>query len=447
MNIFHSVSTEEQLLKDKIVTILGLIKNRVENAAVSITRITGININIRFGKLENIEFHNESNLTITVFNKNKTGTAYSSDLSINGIKKTIEGAINISKYTTQDVFSGLPEVELLAFKVKKINLFYPWIFDLKKAKNLAILAEETSFKFDKKIVNSEGSSFNAYVTTKVFGNTYNMIQSYHTSQYSLSSCVIAKDKNDMQRDYEYSLVRDMKDIKSPVWIGKKSAKKALSRLSPTKIKTMKSSIILNPDVAAEILSSFSFAISGENVYKKSTFLLNYLEKKIFPDWLNIHEDPNLSKGIESKPFDNEGVKTKFRYIVKQGILRTWLLNSYSGRKLGKLSTGNSGGIHNWIVTPALKVNFSSLLKIMKTGLFITELLGDGINLITGDYSYGAVGFWVSDSKIQYSVSEITISGNLRDLFLNIESISDELNNRNCIQCGSILISDVQISGI
>ncbi|WP_343153796.1 metalloprotease PmbA [Buchnera aphidicola (Mindarus keteleerifoliae)] len=447
MNIFHSTKVEESLFKNRIRTILNLVRNRIDGSEITILKSTGITMNLRFGKIENIEFHNGSSLTVTVFNNNKTGTASSSDLSMNGIKKIIEGAISISKNTNSDPFSSLPEIELLAFKMEKIDLFYPWIFELDKVKNFLKLAEEAAFNFDKRIINTEGISFNACITTKVFGNTHNMIQAYHTSQYSLSSCVVAKDKFDMQRDYEYSYVRDMKEIQNPIWIGKKSAEKALSRLSPIKIKTIKSSVILNPDVAASIFFHFSEAIKGINVYKNSTFLLNYLGKKIFPHWLNIQEDPNLKKGIASKPFDDEGVKTKFQYIIENGILNTWLLNSYSGRRLGKLSTGNSGGIHNWKICSTLKLNFKELLKMMNSGLLITELLGSGTNLITGDFSYGAVGFWVSNGEIQYPVNEITISGNLKNLFLNIEGISnDDIDKRNSIQCGSVLVSNIQISG-
>jgi PmbA protein len=258
--------------------------------------------------------------------------------------------------------------------------------------------------------------------------------------------MVAQDKNSMQRDFDYSISRKINNLENSETLGKKTAKRVVSRLGSKKIQTMKSSVIFSAEISHVFFSHLVNAISGDNVYQKSTFLINNLKTKIFPDWLNIKENPHLKTGLGSKPFDNEGVSTNPRYIIQNGILQTWLLNSYNARKLQLESTGNCGGIYNWLVSNN-NISFKELLKKMNQGILITELMGQGVDIVTGNYSRGAVGFWVENGSIAYPVNEITISGNLKRMWSNILNISTDTDTRNNIQCGSILLSEMQISGI
>lgn len=339
----------------------------------------------------------------------------------------------------------MPDIELLCYKNEDLDLFHPSEFDVKNAINSASIAERESFKFDKRIINSEGSCFSNHVTINVFGNSLGMLEKYKSTRYSNYNCVIAKDNNAMQRDFSYSTSRKLDELEKADILGQKTAKKAISKLGSKKINTIKCPVIFFKRNVFYFFSHLILAISGDSVYRKSTFLLHDLKKLIFPEWLNIQENPHIKTGLGSKPFDSEGVLTSIKSIIKNGILETWLLNTYNARRLGLKSTGNSGGISNWLVSNK-NISFKELLKIMNTGLLITELMGQGVDIVTGNYSRGAIGFWIENGKVKYPVNEITISGNLRNMWTNIISISNDTNIYSNIQCGSTLLSEIQVSG-
>ena len=446
MQLLNQIAKEESLLIKTVKNTLFLAQAKVNcSIEVCVKKTIGISVNIRNSIIENVEFNNDSILFVTVYNKFSKGVSSSKDFSTNGIKKMLEIAIDISKHTSSDFFSGLPDAKFLCFKAQDLDLFYPSEFNIKNAINFASESEQEAFKLDKRIINSEGSFFSNHITIKVFANSLGMLEKYKSTRYSNYNCMIAKDNNTMQRDFSYSTSRKLDDLEKPDVLGQKTATNAISRLGSKKINTIKCPVIFSKEISSIFFSHLIPAISGDNIYRKSTFLLYDLKKRIFPEWLNIEENPHIKKGLGSKPFDSEGVSTTIRSIIKNGILETWLLNTYNARKLGLTTTGHSGGISNWLVSNK-NISFKELLKMMKTGLLITELMGQGVDIVSGNYSRGAVGFWIENGKIKYPVNEITISGNLKKMWNSILSISNDVNMYSNIQCGSTLLSEIQISG-
>lgn len=446
MKLMYQIKKEENFLINAVKNTLELSK-KIANCSIEVfvKKTIGININVRNSIIENIDFHSDGALFITVYNKFSKGSVSSRDFSSESIKKMLEIALHISKNSSSDFFLGLPDIQLLCFNAPDLDLFYPSELNIKNGINFASIVEKEAFKFDKRIVNSEGSFFSNHITINVFGNSLGMVEKYKSTLYSAYNCMIVKENNSMQRDFYYSTSRRIEDLEKPEILGKKTAQRVIARLGSRKINTMKASIIFSREISSNFFSYLVSAINGGNVYRQSTFLLNYLQKKIFPNWLNIIENPHIQKGLGSKPFDNEGVRTIQKYIIENGILKTWLLDTYYARALGLISTGNSGGIYNWLVSHQ-NISFQNLLENMKTGLLVTELMGQGVDIVSGNYSQGAIGFWVENGKIQYPVNEITISGNLKNMWHDILSISNDIDTRHKIQCGSILISEMQISG-
>lgn len=445
MYLKKEIEREENVLLDTVKNTLQFAQNKQIFIEVFIKKTIGISVNIRNGVVENVEFNSDGALFITVYNKFSKGCVSSKDFSLNGIKNMLEIAINISKYSSSDFFSGLPDIKLLCFHPIDLDLFHPCELNIENIIKFITLSEKEAFKFDKRIINSEGSFFNSHVTMNVFGNSLGMLQNYKTTYYSTYNCMIAQDKNSMQRDFDYSVSRNINDLEKPEILGQKTSARAISRLGSRKIKSGKYTVIFSAEISHVLFSHLVSAISGNNVYQKSTFLIHDLKKRIFPNWLNIQEKPHIKKGLGSKPFDDEGVSTQDKYIIQDGVLQTWLLNTYNARRLDLKSTGNAGGIFNWIVENN-NINLKDLLKNVNKGVLVTELMGQGVDIISGNYSRGAVGFYVEKGNVTYPVNEITISGNLRDMWNNIVCISDDVDIRNNIQCGSVCISEMQISG-
>ncbi|WP_343192232.1 metalloprotease PmbA [Buchnera aphidicola] len=447
----RDVFLEERKLKDIAITCIELAKNQVDSIEVKIKKTQGMNVTVRKGIAEYIEFSNDSILFLTVYKKNCKGSASSTNFRTDVIKKTLQAAITIAENTSIDCYAGLPHIKNLAIddKIIDLNLLHPKYINLNHAFELALLAENAAFKFDSRIVNSEGVSFSSALSTIVCCNSIGLLQGYSTSLYSLSCGSIAQSHNIMQRDYSYSIARKIDDLNPAQSIGEESAKRSIARLYPKKINSIKSPVIFSSEVSPSFFYHFANAINGYNVNNKSTFLLNELNNYIFPKFLSISDNPHIKKGLGSKPFDNEGVYTRTQLIVNQGKLISWLLDSYTAIKLGLNTTGHSGGIHNLLIQDHLSnnVNFINLLKYMNTGLLVTELMGDGVNITTGDYSRGIFGFWIENGVVQYSVSEVTISGNLKQMFQDIIKISNDININSCIKCGSLLLSNMQISGL
>lgn len=314
-----------------------------------------------------------------------------------------------------------------------------------QAIDYAANAEKAALSADPRITNTEGGSFNSHYGIRVFGNTLGMLQSYCSSRHSMSACVIAEENGDMERDYAYTIARKLDDLKSAQWVGEECARRTLSRLAPRKLATQKAPVIFAPEVATGLFGHLVGAISGTSVYRKSTFLLDSLGKQILPDWLTIRELPHVIGGLASTPFDSEGVRTEDRLIIENGVLNNWLMTTYAARKLGLKSTGHAGGIHNWHIA-GQGLGFDDMLREMGTGLVVTELMGQGVSGITGDYSRGASGFWVENGEIQYPVSEITIAGNLKDMWASIIATGDDIETRSNIQCGSVWLPEMSIAG-
>ncbi|MFZ4833281.1 metalloprotease PmbA [Rouxiella sp. Mn2063] len=445
MNVINQVAQQRKTLEQAVAQALELAKAGSDGAEVSVGKTTGIGVSTRFGEVENVEFNSDGALGITVYYQQRKGSASSTDLSPDAIARTVQAALDIARYTSPDPFAGVADKELLAFDAPDLDLFHPTELDADRGIELAARAEQAALAADKRITNTEGGSFNSHYGLRVFGNSHGMLQSYCSTRHSISASVIAEHNGDMERDYAYTIGRSIDDLASAEWVGAECARRTLSRLSPRKLPTMQAPVMFAAEVATGLFGHLVGAISGGSIYRKSSYLLDSLGKQILPEWITIEEHPHLLKGLASTPFDSEGVRTERRDIVKDGILQTWLMTNYSARKLGLQTTGHAGGIHNWRIA-GQGDDFAAMLRKMGKGLLVTELMGQGVSGVTGDYSRGASGFWVENGEIQYPVSEITIAGNLKDMLRNMVSIGSDIETRSNIQCGSILLPEMKIAG-
>ncbi len=437
---------QEQQLRDAVSLAIEIAQKAGATAEVGVTKSSGLSVSTRLQEIENVEFNNDGALGISVYVGQQKGNASTSDLTPEAIKNTVEAALAIAKYTSPDDCAGLADKELMAFDAPDLDLYHAAEIDVDKAVQLALDTEKAALEHDERIVNSEGASFNAHTGVRVYGNSHGMLQSYLSSRYSLSCSVIAEHQDQLERDYEYTIARDINQLAQPNWVGENAAQKAIARLQPQKLATQEAPVIFLNDVATGLISHLAAAISGGSLYRKASFLLDHLGKQVLPDWFEIAERPHLISQLASTPFDSEGVRTQDMEIIRNGILQTYLLTSYSGRKLGMPSTGHAGGIHNWLVKPNSSGKLTALLHQMNRGLLVTEVMGQGVNLVTGDYSRGAAGFWVENGEIQYPVAEITIAGQLPDMLHNIVAVADDIEHRSNIQTGSILLEKMKISG-
>ncbi|PJG83485.1 metalloprotease PmbA [Caviibacterium pharyngocola] len=437
---------QEQELREAVAYAVEIAQKAGAEAEVAVTKVSGLSVSTRLQEVENIEFNNDGALGISVYSNRRKGNASTSDLSREAVKSAVEAALAIAQYSSPDECAGLAERELMAFEAPDLDLYHAAEIDVDQAVDLALETERYALDYDKRIVNSEGAAFNSHTGVRVYGNTYGMLQSYLSSRYSLSCSVIGGADEQLERDYEYTISRRFDKLSAPKWVGENSAQKTLARLQPQKIATQEVPVIFLNDVATGLIGHLAAAVSGGSLYRKSSFLLDHLGKQVLPDWFHISERPHLIGQLASSPFDSEGVRTVSRDIIEQGVLQTYLLTSYSGKKLGMQSTGHAGGIHNWLVKANFSGGLTALLREMGTGLLVTDLLGQGVNLVTGDYSRGAAGFWVENGEIQYPVAEITIAGQLKTMLGNIVAVADDVETRSNIQTGSILLEKMKISG-
>ena len=445
-NLTALLKSQEQTLRDAVSFAIETAQKAGATAEVGVTKVSGLSVSTRLQEIENVEFTNDGALGISVYLGQQKGNASTSDLSEEAIKNTVEAALAIAKYTSPDDCTGLADKELMAFEAPDLALYHRASVDVEQATKLALEAEKSALEYDAKIVNSNGASFNSHTGVRVYGNTHGMLQSYLSSRYSLSCSVIGGELDQLENDYEYTVSREFDALSSADWVGQNCAKKVIARLNPQKLTTREVPVIFLNDVATGLISHLTGAISGGSLYRKSSFLLDHLGKQVLPDWFQISERPHLLKRLASTPFDSEGVRTQDLEIIQDGVLQTYLLTSYSGRKMGMQSTGHAGGIHNWLVKPNLMGGLTALLRQMGTGLLVTDVMGQGVNIVTGDYSRGAAGFWVENGEIQYPVAEITIAGQLQDMLKNIVAVADDIEHRSNIQTGSILLDKMKISG-
>ncbi|MGZ8163902.1 MAG: metalloprotease PmbA [Methylobacter sp.] len=433
-------------LKNTIQELLDeAVKQGASAAEGGLNQENGLSVSARLGDVETIEHHCGQGLGITVYFGQRKGSASTTDLSPASIKETVSAACSIARYTSADEYAGLPEKDLLATEFPDLELHHPWDISADEAIALAIECEDAARTFHPEISNSEGASINTYQGIRVMGNTLGFLHGYASTRHSLSCSVLAQRGDSMQRDYWYSVARDALNLEPAVEVGKKSAQRALRRLEARSLSTRQCPALYNAEIASGLLGSFVGAISGGNLYRKSSFLLDALGTQVFPEFIHIYEQPYLKGALGSAAYDGEGVATRARDIVSDGILQGYVLSTYSARKLGMQSTGNAGGVHNLTITPG-KLDYQGMLKELNTGLLVTELMGQGVNMVTGDYSRGAAGFWVENGEIQYPVEEITIAGNLKDMFKGIIAVGSDVDYRGNIRTGSILVERMSIAG-
>jgi PmbA protein len=410
----------------------------------------GQTVTVRHGEVETIEYNRDKGLSVTVYIGQQRGNASTSDFSPQAVRDTVDAALSIARYTAKDDCSGLPDADMLARDCPDMDLYHPWDLSVDEAIDLAKQCEQAALDADKRISNSEGATVNLHEAQFITANSLGFIGGFPTSRHSLSCAVIAEEGESMERDYWYAVARDAGNLMDAQQVGHIAAKRTVRRLNARQLETMQVPVLFEAPIASGLLGSFVNAVSGGSLYRKSSFLLDQMDQQVFASHINISDVPDIRKGLASSPFDEEGVQTQHRVIVENGVLRGYFLGSYSARKLGLRTTGNAGGNHNLILKPSggrsAEQDFTGLLNTMSRGLLVTELLGQGINAVTGDYSRGAAGFWVEHGEIQYPVQEITIAGNLKDMFRNIVAAGSDVLVQGSRQCGSILVDGMTIAG-
>ena len=445
----YSQDQFQQLIEDSLSIAQ---KMGATDAAAEVSEGMGLSVSVRKGKLENVERNRDKTIGITVFVGQRRGNASTSDFSAQALEQTVRAAYDIARYTAEDPAAGLPDEEDLALgKAAKrdLDLFHPWSVTADKAAELARRCEAAALSVDKRITNSEGAGVSAQQSHLFGGNTHGFRGGYASSRHSLSVSPIAGRGNDMQRDFWYTSERHAKDMAKPEAVGRYAAERALARLKSRKIATCEVPVLFENTLAAGLMGAYVQATSGGALYRKSTFLLDSLGKQVFPKHIDIIEDPHILRGKGSAPFDDEGVLTRKRRVVKNGVVQGYFLSSYSARKLGMKTTGHAGGSQNLVMQSRLtqpKDDLKAMLKKLGRGLFVTELMGQGVNYVTGDYSRGAAGYWVEDGEIAFPVHEITIAGHVAEMFQQIVAVGADAYTYGSKTVGSILIEKMKIAG-
>jgi len=407
----------------------------------------GLAVTVRLGEVETVEHTRDKGLGLTVYFGQRTGSASTTDISPEALRDTVRAACAIAKHTAEDDCAGLAAPARLATHFPDLGLHYPWHPDMSQAIELALAAETAARETDARITNSEGASLSTHEGLEVYGNTHGFLGSQASTRHSLSLSVIAQDQAGMQRDYWYSVARDPERLESPQTVGHEAARRTLRRLGSRQLSTRECPVLFEAPIASSLLSHFVSAVRGSSLYRQASFLLDSLGKPLFADFVHLHEQPHLKGALGSAAFDGEGVATQARDLVRGGVLQGYVLDSYSARKLKMTTTGNAGGVHNLTLDPGPEsLDLGQLLKRLHTGLLVTELIGFGVNIVTGDYSRGAAGFWVENGEIQYPVEEITIAGNLRQMFRQLLAAGSDVDTRGNLRCGSILIENMTVAG-
>jgi len=412
---------------------------------VDVSEGVGQSISVRRQEVETIEYNRDKGLGVSVYIGQRRGHASSSDFSPAAVRASVDAALSIARFTAEDDCAGLPDPKLLATKTMDLDLYHPWAISVEAAIELARRCEQAAFDVSPMVKNSEGASVSAQASHFVSANSLGFMGGFATSRHYISCSVIAGEGEDMQRDDWYVSQRNPANFPHAATVGDYAARRALARLGARKLKTRKCPVIFEAPLAAGLIGSFVHAISGGSLYRKTSFLLDSLGQRIFPDFVQISERPHIRGAFASSPFDDDGVATHDREVVQNGVLQGYFLSTYSARKLGMQTTGNAGGSHNLLVQPG-RHDLKGLLREMGSGLLVTELLGQGVNYVTGDYSRGAAGYWVEKGEIAYPVEEITIAGNLRDMLRGIAAIGNDIEVRGSKQVGSILIERMTIAG-
>lgn len=416
-----------------------------DEAEAGMSHDEGLSVTVRLGELESVERQKDRSLGITVYRSQSKGSASTNDFSDAGIEAAVTKALSIASFTSPDRFAGLADPKLLAGDPPDLALYHAWPLDPRAAEEIARTAERAARDHDSRIENSEGATVSSGGGVRAYANSNGFVGSFASSSHSISASVIAAADGKLERDYWYTQARSPDELDSPEATGSKAAERAIRRLGSRSIGTRKVPVIFTPEIARSLFGHFVGAIRGTAQYRKASFLVGCIGEQIFPAWMQIVEDPHIPRGIGSAPFDGEGVATKRRRLVAEGRVEGFVLSSYSARRLGLVTTGNAGGVHNLIVEP----NAGSLAEIeadCREAMVVTELLGQGVNPVTGDYSRGAAGYFVENGAFAYPVSEVTIAGNLRDMLRSIDAVGSDVDLRGTVRCGSVLIGHMTVAG-
>ncbi len=433
-------------LRELVAEVLDEARRQgASGAEAAVGTAAGLSVTVRMGEVESIEHQHDKGMGVTVYLGRCTGAASTSDLRPAALRETVAAACRIARYTGEDPCNGLAEAALMACDPPDLDLYHRWVLSPEQAVALATQCEHSARGLDPRITNSDGASVGVHEGSRIYGNSHGFVGVWHSTRHSLSARVIARDGTGMQRDYWYSASRDPAALETPEAVGRTAAQRALARLGARRLSTCSAPVLLSADVAASLFGHFIGAVRGSSLYRRASFLLGQLDQQVFPAGFRLHEQPHLPGAMGSAAFDNEGVATRARDLVADGILRGYVLDSYSACRLGMQTTGNAGGVHN-VCIAYRSCEPQALMAEMGTGLLVTELMGMGVNTVTGDYSRGAAGFWVEGGVIQYPVHEITIAGNLKEMFQGIRGVANDVDTRGNIRTGSVLVERMAIAG-
>lgn len=414
-------------------------------AEVGLSHSEGLSVTVRQREVETLEHNNDTGLGVTVFFGQSKASSSTTDLSRSAINEAVQAACNIAKHTQADEAAGLADADLMAKQLPDLSLDHPWDLEVEKAIELAALCEEAGLDSDSRISNSEGATVSSHRGQRIYANSHGFLGATQSSRHSISASLIARDERGMQRDFWYDMARDKNDLDSTQAIGLRAAQRTLARLGAGEVKTGSYPVLFAADVAPSLFGQLIGAIRGGALYRKASFLLDKRGEQVFPSFVHIHEQPLLPKALGSSAFDAEGVATANRDIILDGVLQGYVLDSYSARRLGMTTTANAGGVHNLTIDSSTDKGFDALVREMDKGIIVTETMGMGVNIVNGDYSQGAAGFWVENGKIQYPVDEFTIASNLQDMFMGLTAIGSDVDLRGNTRCGSVLLDNMMIA--
>ena len=433
-------------LQEQVEQIMAEARRQGASACeVAVSLEQGLSTTVRQREVETVEFNRDQGFGITLYVGQRKGSASTSASGAEAIRETVAAALAIAEHASEDAFSGLAEAGLMAREMADLDLYHPWNLTPEQSVELALECEAAAFAADSRISNADGTSLSTHRGCRVYGNSHGFVGSYASTRHSLSCVMIAERDGQMQRDYWYDVNRQGTALASAVSIGQRAAQRTVSRLGARPVPTCEVPVLFSAELAGGLFGHFLAAISGGNLYRKSSFLEGSLGQQLFPQWLSLNEHPHIPRGLASAAFDGDGLATYAKPFVEDGVIVSYVLGTYSGRKLGMPSTANAGGVHNLLVTHGAE-DQRALLRRMGRGLLVTELMGQGLNLVTGDYSRGAAGFWVENGEIQYPVQEVTIAGNLREMFRQIVAVGNDLELRSNIRSGSVLLERMMVAG-
>jgi PmbA protein len=433
--------------------LLALVELALEEARVlgasqaeaAVSMDVGLSVSVRLGEVETVEYQRDRGMGVTVYFGTRKGSASTADLGLAMLRETVAKACSIARFTAEDPCAGLADPDTLATEIPDLDLAHPWDVTPERACEIALECEAAAMAVDARITNSEGAGVSTHRGVRAYGNSLGFLAAYPGTVHSLSCAVLGSSGEEMERDYWYSTARDWRALESAVSVGRASGERAVRRLGARQLGTMKVPVLFAPDVARGLVGHFVGAVRGGSQYRRASFLLDAAGQQVFPDWFSISERPHLPRALASAPFDHEGVATRDRELVSAGVLLGYVLGTYSARKLGLRTTGNAGGTHNLLVHGRGR-DFAGMLALMDRGLLVTELMGQGVNGVTGDYSRGAAGFWVENGVIVHPVHEVTVAGNLRDIYRQIAEVGSDVDARGGIRTGSILVEQMTVAG-